>query len=80
MELNFFPIKFGFDIYQIISEPYTETRLNELRKEFIGNADIVLGILGYSLATGLFAIFRKKVEILILSVFGYNKKNNQLLK
>lgn len=31
MQLNYFPIKFEFDQYQIKTEPYSEERLNELR-------------------------------------------------
>jgi Piwi domain len=32
MQLNYFPIKIGFDKYNISSEPYTYERLGELRK------------------------------------------------
>ena len=31
MQLNYFPIKFEFEEYQIKTEPYSEERLKELR-------------------------------------------------
>lgn len=33
MQVNYFPINIDFDSYQVLSEPYTEERLKELRKK-----------------------------------------------
>ncbi len=47
MQLNYFPIIIEFDHYQIDTEPYTETRLSELRDQynathsFFRNADTI---------------------------------------
>lgn len=34
MQLNYFPIQFDFEDYQIITEPYSDERLKSLRQEF----------------------------------------------
>jgi hypothetical protein len=60
--------------YYLIQLATDLTEKNKALKDFLGNADLVLGILGYSLATGLFAIFRKKVELFMLWLFGYNNR------
>lgn len=34
MQLNYFPVNFDFNTYQIITEPYSDERLHELRKRY----------------------------------------------
>src|SRR5690554_686740 len=34
MQLNYFPIQFDFSDYQVITEPYSEERLQELRQAY----------------------------------------------
>ena len=34
MQLNYFPIHFEFSDYQVITVPYTDERLRELRRDF----------------------------------------------
>tara|TARA_R100000687_G_C6405545_1_gene143914 strand:- start:19 stop:249 length:231 start_codon:yes stop_codon:yes gene_type:complete len=34
MQLNYFPIKFDFSDYQIITETYSDERLQELRQKY----------------------------------------------
>ena len=34
MQLNYFPIQFDFSDYQVITEPYSDERLQELRQAY----------------------------------------------
>jgi len=53
---------------------YQLVLLNKDVKDFLDNLNAVLGILGYlAISGGLFAAFRKKFELLLLKLFGYNK-------
>jgi hypothetical protein len=55
-------------LYELVS-------LNKDVKDFLDNLNAVLGILGYlAISGGLFAAFRKKFELIILKLFGYDKK------
>jgi hypothetical protein len=37
MQLNYFPIHFDFSDYQVMTEPYSDERLQELRQAFNGS-------------------------------------------
>ncbi|WP_299110034.1 hypothetical protein [uncultured Winogradskyella sp.] len=53
---------------------YVLVSLNKDVKAFLDNLNAVLGLFGYlAISGGLFAAFRKKFELSILKLFGYNK-------
>jgi hypothetical protein len=55
---------------------YHLVSLNQGVKDFLDNLNAVFGILSYlAISGGLFAAFKKKFELLILRLFGYNKRD-----